>query len=192
VNKNVAIAGPGVSALTIDGKTLGRVFHLSLASVVTISHLSITNGVASGSDDGGGCVHNVSSDLTLDHVRIFECSAGYGGAVLNDGVEAPARLRIVDSTIDHNATFNAGAGVYNDGSSPKGDASGSRGADRPRQHLQREHRERPRRRDRERRLSKRVGRGDDREQHVHRQRRRCRERGLHGGDQRGQRDHRAR
>jgi hypothetical protein len=123
IDKNVSIVGPGVSALAIDGKTNGRVFHASLGSVATISNLSITNGVASGADDGGGCVWNQSSDLTLDRVRIFECSAGYGGAVLNDGEAAPATMRIVDSTIDHNATVNAGAAVYNDGSTSGGDAT---------------------------------------------------------------------
>ena len=124
VANSVAIVGPGVSALTIDANANGRVFHVTPGHTVSLSQMTLTDGAVNGlPDDGGGCVWNDGSNVTLDHLVIFECSAGYGGAALNDGTTAPATMRIVASAMVHNVTANAGAGAYNDGSSAAGDAT---------------------------------------------------------------------
>ena len=123
VAKNVTITGPGAGLLTISGNDASRVFHVSPGKTVTIAHLTATHGVKTGFP-AGGCIYNENADLTLDHVVVSDCSARYGGGILSDGEAAAATMLIVDSTIaDNVATDASGGGIYNDGSTPTGNAT---------------------------------------------------------------------
>lgn len=114
VAANVTIAGPGASALTIDGDAGSRVFHVSPSALVTISDLTVANGNAG--DDGGGGIYNEGGSLTLRRVVVRQCVGSYGGGILNDAGGASSSLTVVDSTVDDNQTTGAsGGGIYNDG-----------------------------------------------------------------------------
>src|SRR6516165_552682 len=56
IGRNVTISGPGAASLAVNGNATLRVFHI-FASNVTISGLTITNGLgnnANNTDGGGG------------------------------------------------------------------------------------------------------------------------------------------
>jgi len=97
VTKSLIIVGPGVSALTISGNNSMRVFNVKTNVNLTLSSLTIANGVA----DKGGGVYNPDGELILHYCALVSNSAtgqaganysgnpgtnGYGGAVYNSGV----------------------------------------------------------------------------------------------------------
>ena|SRR6266481_1325844 len=57
VSKKVSILGPGTRYLSISGNSIGRVFHFSPGTTVTMSGLSVINGLATAkypANMGGG------------------------------------------------------------------------------------------------------------------------------------------
>ncbi len=100
VNKNLKIVGPGAGELTVSGNNASRVFDVSSGSTVTISGLTITDGLVN---------TTVSSDV----------STWGGGGILN---EAGATLHLVQDTLSDNQALGVvgqdefGGGLYNMGS----------------------------------------------------------------------------
>lgn len=119
VTRNVTIAGPGPTRLSVNGNLACRVFHIGSNAVVTISGLTITNGLAlSGSYPGwvGGGIYNDHATMTVSNCTLTGNSApfGDGGGIHNDGSGGSASLRIVNSTLSGNSAGDGG-GIYNDG-----------------------------------------------------------------------------
>ena len=126
VDKNVTIRWvptPGYPPyLGIDGMQANRVFHISPGKTVTISGLTIKNGVAPESFPVGGGIYNDHATLTLHDCTISGNKAdgggngGVGGGIYNDGSWSggTATLTIVNSTISGNSAW-PGGGIYNDG-----------------------------------------------------------------------------
>ncbi|MEO8329651.1 MAG: choice-of-anchor Q domain-containing protein [Candidatus Nanopelagicales bacterium] len=115
VNKSVIISGPSGGRLSVNGNAASRVFLVYdprcnfNCVAVTISNLTITNGLAVGycCEDNGGGISNWNGLLTITNSTISGNSAPYGGGIFNgDG-----QLMITNSTI----SGNSGGGIANQG-----------------------------------------------------------------------------
>ena len=119
VDKSVTISGPGPGAanLFVYNDGLNRVFHITNAVTVSISGLTITNGLAD--DRGGGGILNDHSTLTVSNCTIRGNQTVYadtsGGAIYNDGESGSASLEINNSTVVYNGCDDRGGGIYNNG-----------------------------------------------------------------------------
>jgi hypothetical protein len=123
INKSLDIEGPGADKLTISGNDARRVFDISGAATttVTIAGLTITDGLADGSDpilasSGGGILN--ADNLILSKVvltqNVAQGSNGHdpsvpqgGGGIFN---EAGAQLTLKDSLLTNNQA-KAGEGL---------------------------------------------------------------------------------
>jgi hypothetical protein len=94
ITKNLTIQGPGADQLTIIGGGNSRVFEVAPNTTVTLSGLTISNGL------GVAANHFVNPNNPLD---------GYGGGILNQGT-----LTVSGCTLSDNFT-NYGGGIYNTG-----------------------------------------------------------------------------
>ncbi|WP_395375845.1 choice-of-anchor Q domain-containing protein [Marinicella sp. W31] len=117
LTRSVAINGPGVDLLTIDGQGLSRVLTIddatSTAQNITISNITFTGGNGESEISGdneysrGGCVFNKES-LTLNNAVITGCDAAVdGGGVFSKR----AQLSMIDSEISNNSTAFKGGGI---------------------------------------------------------------------------------
>jgi predicted outer membrane repeat protein len=109
ITSDITFNGPGVNNLIIDGENNVQVFNVSLGvtqTKVTFTDLTITRGLAVGTNGGGisanGC------DLTLTNVAITKCSADLlgGGVFVNNGA-----VSITGSTISNNSSLTRGGGL---------------------------------------------------------------------------------
>jgi hypothetical protein len=136
----VTISGPGAGSLAVDGNGSFRVFD-NLASGVTISGFTITNGSATGANGGGifheggnsatlrlsncivsgnsadfgGGIFNSNGTVTVDSCTISDNGAGFsGGGISSSALDGAANLTVTNSTIsDNSATGNDGGGIQN-------------------------------------------------------------------------------
>ncbi len=117
VDKSITISGPGAANLFLYNNYLSRVFHITNAVTVSISGLTITNGLAD--DRGGGGILNDHSTLTVSNCTIRGNQTVYadtsGGAIYNDGESGSASLEINNSTVVYNGCDDRGGGIYNNG-----------------------------------------------------------------------------
>jgi hypothetical protein len=118
VNKGVMISGPGADRLAVDGNTQSRVFHISPATTVAISGLTIRNGVTSGEnypDNSGGGIYNDHATLTVTDCAISGNSAHYGGGIYNDAYNAdPDPIYSAFLTVN-NSIFSGNSASYSGG-----------------------------------------------------------------------------
>ncbi|HKV39505.1 MAG TPA: choice-of-anchor Q domain-containing protein [Blastocatellia bacterium] len=95
VDKNLTIQGPGAGTLTISGNKAVRVFHLGSVTpgvTISISDLTIADGLATGNLAGGGGIRN---EATPNTVTVTGCvftgnttsgeTLAEGGAIINIG-----------------------------------------------------------------------------------------------------------
>jgi Protein kinase domain len=106
INKNLIIAGPGSSLLSISGSEVSRVFNIQEGSTVAIFRVTVTKGRATNA--GGGILNN--GELTLAESTVSECVSTAGGGIENGGT-----LTITNSTISGNKADTQGAGIDNSG-----------------------------------------------------------------------------
>src|SRR6266542_451507 len=132
VNRSVGISGLGADNLTVDGNANDRVFYINPNNTVTISGLTITNGVVVGdgagiyndratltvsnctvSDNSGSGIFNLNAELTVSNCTI---SGNSGGGIFNYGFSGSgtATLTITNSTLSGNSA-SQGGGIYNVG-----------------------------------------------------------------------------
>lgn len=111
LSTDITIAGPGAAVVTVRRDTGGdyRIFTVTAGQTVTISGLTISNGVATGAfpANAGGGIFN-GGTLTVQNA-IISGSSGYGGGLFNSGV-----LNVVNSTVTNN-TGSRGGGIANNG-----------------------------------------------------------------------------
>ena len=95
IDTNVVITGDGEGRTIIDGARLGRVFDVLGRGVVTISQLTVRNGL---SVRFGGCIQNVDigTIFTLHHVTIEDCASpeSIGGGIYNNGFVFMERVTV--------------------------------------------------------------------------------------------------
>src|SRR5262249_5381826 len=114
IAKSLDIEGLGADLIAISGNHASRIFDISGGVTVTISGLTITNGLAVGSPGQGGGVLNTGSALILDQDVLSNNQAlgapgqnGAGGAVAN---VAGATLTVTDCMFAQNQAVG-GPGV---------------------------------------------------------------------------------
>src|SRR4051794_38524258 len=126
VDKIVSISGPGANTLAVDGNHTSRVFHIASGKIVTISGLSITNGLGSPrilSYNGGG-IYNDNATLAVSSCTISGNSTptdsfGSGGGIFNDGYSGGATLTVSNCTISGNSAVpGTRGGLTNYGHAP--------------------------------------------------------------------------
>jgi uncharacterized repeat protein (TIGR01451 family) len=131
ISTSLTISGPGASQVAVSGNGSHQVFHVNAGITVTISGITVENGVnnngcAAGCGSSGGGIENAGT-LTLNNDTVFNnsvldgcgsnCGAD-GGGIEND---ATGNLTVTDSTITGNsanagcssACGSAGGGIEN-------------------------------------------------------------------------------
>jgi CSLREA domain-containing protein len=125
ITDDLVIIGAGAKKTFINGRKLDRVFHIIGSISVTMTDITIQNGLAT--DDGYGDVNNVNgggilnesaSTLTLKGVTLSNNSAsggvnGSGGGIYNSGTLTitVSTLTLAKSTITNNAVIGGSEGV---------------------------------------------------------------------------------
>lgn len=119
LNKNLTIAGPGAGALSVSGNNHSRVFEVASGTEVSLSGLTISNGLAAGGDGGG--IYN-SGTLTVSGSTLSGNSANYlkkGNAIIGGdggGIYDSGTLAVNgNSTLSYNTASNRGGGIVNFG-----------------------------------------------------------------------------
>jgi hypothetical protein len=118
IQKNLMIAGPGASQLTISGNQTSRAFELASKYQLNLSGLTISNGdgvFAAGSsyntNGKGGGIFN-SGTLTVSNCVISGNSASIGGGgIFNQGTLTVSS----NSVLTGNSSSKYGGGIYNYG-----------------------------------------------------------------------------
>jgi len=113
INKNLTIQGPGASPLTISGNNASRVFNIQSGQTVDVSDLTITNGKATGGNNGGGVLN--SGTLTLTNCNLFSNStANNGGGIFNSGPSLTLNNCNIGGAAagQSNTAIFSGAGVF--------------------------------------------------------------------------------
>ena len=115
INQNLTITGPGAASLAVSGGGSSQVLEVASGANVTISGLTITDGLST-SDFGGGIVN--SGSLTLKNSAVTENRAdaffSAGGGIYNNG-----NLTLDQTTVSGNQAIGetsgaAGGGIEND------------------------------------------------------------------------------
>ncbi len=105
IDKSLTISGPGATALTIDGNSNERVFWLVNAPNVSISGLTITNGL----DDFGAGINSQNSEVSINNCAIVGNHATSGAAGIN--IHTGSTATITNSTISGNVSDGQCGGV---------------------------------------------------------------------------------
>src|SRR5882757_8381368 len=120
VDKSISVSGPGSGNLAVDGNANSRVFYVSSGTTVTISGLTVRNGMVTGNfpAGSGGGIYSFQATLTLNDCAIIGNSASYGGGIANDAYNDEkggpwAILTISNSTLSGNSAGYDGGGVFN-------------------------------------------------------------------------------
>ena len=115
------IQGGGIGSTIVDGGGLNTVFTIGFKASVTLSKMTIQNGVNSASQGLGGGVSSIGTKLTIANCLITNnaVSDGGGGGV---GMEVGS-LTISNSTLSNNDAFGGGGGLFFATTSPKPSAT---------------------------------------------------------------------
>jgi hypothetical protein len=103
----LTITGTGAEKLTISGRNMNKMFDVS--TPLSISYLKLDSGNAGTGTTRGGAITN-ESKLTLDNVVISNCTAGYGGAISNNGMTNPSNSLSITNSRVYNCTGYSGGG----------------------------------------------------------------------------------
>jgi Bacterial Ig-like domain len=105
----------GSADITISGDNKYRVFEVVSGAKLTLSNLTVANGVV-GISEGGG-IRNISSTLEVSNSTISDNSAELSGGGINifrsrsdSGI---VKATVSNSTISGNSTNASGGGIYN-------------------------------------------------------------------------------
>jgi fibronectin-binding autotransporter adhesin len=101
-----AIVGPGVNVLTVDGNNLGGVFSVAGGVTASMTGLTITGGLATGS---GGGIDNTGA-LTLTNIAVTGNAADTGAGVAN---ESGGTLTVSNSSFANNTATDSGGALSN-------------------------------------------------------------------------------
>jgi hypothetical protein len=108
INKNLTIAGPGSSVITVSGNHTSRVLQVGSTFTVDISGLTIADGMAIG--EVGGGVLNADTLTLTDSTLTGNATRFDGGAIFNGGTVA-----LIDSTLSGNSAGTPGGAISNSG-----------------------------------------------------------------------------
>ena len=115
INKSLTIAGPGADKLTVRRGSGGNysVFRVNTAGVVTLSGLTISNGLTTSGTESGGINNDGGGTLNVTNCMLSgnQASSGNGGGINNDG---GGTLNVTNSTLSGNSAARGG-GIMNTG-----------------------------------------------------------------------------
>ena len=118
----LTIKGPGAGALTIDGRSAGRVIHHTGNESIALEGLTLTGGkYADAANLRGGCVYSASSVALVDSV-VTGCNlwGGAGAGVARGGaVYARGALLAKYSTISDSMVYSQNSRAYGGGAFAK-------------------------------------------------------------------------
>lgn len=112
ITDNLTITGAGAASTVIDGGSIDRVLHITFAPsllAVSITGVTVQNGVASPDDNGGGIL-NEGGTLTLSNVTVADNVGGNRGG----GIANSETLELTSTTIRGNAS-GSGGGIMSTG-----------------------------------------------------------------------------
>ncbi len=112
ITNTLTIAGAGAASAIIDGNAIDRVFKIGTSGVVTITDVTIRNGLTAGV---GGGIYLFQGTLTLNNSTLNGNSAYHGGGMFAS-VFTTSTLNNV--TVNGNSASVAGGGITHD---PEGD-----------------------------------------------------------------------
>jgi hypothetical protein len=133
----ILVYGADRNATIIDGNHIDRVFHIHAGRQVTLTNLTIRNGLSAGlgggaQNDGtlilnavtisgnqaneGGGVANIliGSNLTLEYGTVVSQNVAVGGG---GGISNDTTLSMYDTTVSHNTAGASGGGMAQNGGS---------------------------------------------------------------------------
>ena len=114
IGENLTIDGLGASKLAVSGGGASEVFSIAGGSTVTISGLTITDGLAT-SGEGGGI--SSAGTLVLDSCAVTDNQAGsfvaYGGGIFNTGSLTLNNSDVSGNEAIGDSAFAAGGGIEN-------------------------------------------------------------------------------
>ena len=108
VNAGTTIQGPTSAALTISGNNAYEVFSVASGASVTLSNLTIVQGLGT----NGGGIYN-DGTLTVNSCTLSSNTAEDGGAIFNDG---SGLLQVTNSSLSGNSVSENGGAIYSNGS----------------------------------------------------------------------------
>ncbi len=118
ITSGMSIKGPGANLLTISGENQNRPFYINVAAAVTLSDMTITQGMA---DFGGGVDVNYGF-VTLQNVVVRDSFATQqgGGVMLINGADpdnplAQGTIWVMNSTFFGNSAQADGGAIYTAG-----------------------------------------------------------------------------
>jgi parallel beta-helix repeat protein len=118
ITGGLTITGAGAGVTIIDAAQLDRVFDIKAGATVTISGVTMTNGIA----DGGGALRNRGtldvSSSTISHSLSQGPSFTYGGGIDN---EYGGVMHLSQCTLTENKAGNWGGGFWNNGTATVSD-----------------------------------------------------------------------
>ncbi|HEV7732876.1 MAG TPA: right-handed parallel beta-helix repeat-containing protein [Candidatus Binatia bacterium] len=109
VRDGMTLQGDGPGLTIVDGNETDRVFDVQTSELVTLTGVTIRNGIAPGSF-GGGVRGDVGANLSLTDCAVESSTAGGGGGVYHAG-GALNSLSIERCTITGNDSTGDGGGV---------------------------------------------------------------------------------
>jgi predicted outer membrane repeat protein len=112
ITDDLTISGPGPDSLAISGGNAYRVLEIASSTAVTITGVTVENGIAAGEGDDadGGGIYNEGT-VDISNATIYSNTASIsGGGIYNAG----GTVDISNATIYSNtATTYSGGGIYN-------------------------------------------------------------------------------
>jgi predicted outer membrane repeat protein len=114
INKDLTIAGPGPSVITVSGNHASRVFNIGATFTVYLSRLTVANGLVTLTTGliGGGIMNAGTLALTDCTLRDNQCIHGGGG-----GISSRGTLTLTGCTLIRNSAVpqTPGGGISVDG-----------------------------------------------------------------------------
>lgn len=107
ISDDLTLTGPGERLLAVSGNNASRVFEIALGVNVSMSDLTIRDGMASGLNGGG---IRSSGRLDLRRCTVSNNVAFSGGGIFNESLT----LTITNVNISDNSASQAGGGLGND------------------------------------------------------------------------------
>ncbi len=112
IDGDLTLIGDGAASTIIDGGGVGGIFYVPGGATATIQGVTLRNGRSPGA---GGAIRN-NGNLTLQRTVLTgnasvagSAGAGFGGAILSDGIDS--LLTLTDSTVSANTAQGGGGGV---------------------------------------------------------------------------------
>ena len=113
ITSDITITGAGSGSTLIDGNNADRVLE-ALAGTISLSGLTLRNGLAPASEGGGGLSVQSDADVTADDVVITSNTVSFAEGVSAGGIYVAGTLALNNSQVLNNVA-QFGGGIYNSG-----------------------------------------------------------------------------